>query len=31
MEVGKLEKVPDNSPTVYSRCAIHDPDGTDDL
>jgi hypothetical protein len=31
MEVGKLEEVPDNSPTVYSGCTIHDPDGTDDL
>jgi hypothetical protein len=30
-EVGKLEEVPNNSPAVYSRCAIHDPDGTDDL
>jgi hypothetical protein len=31
MEVGKLEEVPDNSPTVYSGCTIHDPNGTDDL
>jgi hypothetical protein len=31
MEVGKLEEVPDDSPTVYSGCAIHNPDGTDDL
>jgi hypothetical protein len=31
MEVGKLEKVPDNSPAVYSGCTIHDPDGTNDL
>jgi hypothetical protein len=31
MEVGKLEEVPDNSPAGYSGCAIHDPDGTDDL
>jgi hypothetical protein len=31
MEVGKLEEVPDDSPTVYSRCMIHDPNGTDDL
>jgi hypothetical protein len=30
-EVGKLEEVPDDSPTVYSGCTIHDPDGTDDL
>jgi hypothetical protein len=30
-EVSKLEEVPDNSPTVYSGCTIHDPDGTDDL
>jgi phage gp36-like protein len=30
-EVGKLEEVPDDSPAVYSGCAIHDPDGTDDL
>jgi hypothetical protein len=30
-EVGKLEEVPDDSPTVYSRCAIHNPDGTNDL
>jgi hypothetical protein len=30
-EVGKLEEVPDDSPAVYSRCAIHDPDGTDNL
>jgi hypothetical protein len=30
-EAGKLEEVPDNSPAVYSRCAIHDPNGTDDL
>jgi hypothetical protein len=30
-EVGKLEEVPDDSPTVYSGCAMHDPDGTDDL
>jgi hypothetical protein len=25
-EVGKLEEVPDDSPAVYSGCAIHDPD-----
>jgi hypothetical protein len=31
MEVSKLEEVPDDSPTVYSGCTIHDPDGTDDL
>jgi hypothetical protein len=31
MEVGKLEEVPDNSPTVYSRGTIHDPNGADDL
>jgi hypothetical protein len=31
MEVGKLEEVPDDSPTVYSGCMIHDPDGTDNL
>jgi hypothetical protein len=31
MEVSKLEEVPDDSPAVYSRCAIHDPNGTDDL
>jgi hypothetical protein len=31
MEVGKLEDVPDDSPAVYSGCAIHDPDGADDL
>jgi hypothetical protein len=31
MEVGKLEEVPDDSPAVYSGCAIHDPNGTDDL
>jgi hypothetical protein len=30
-EVGKLEEVPDNSPAVYSRCAIHNPDSADDL
>jgi hypothetical protein len=30
-EVSKLEEVPDDSPAVYSGCAIHDPDGTDDL
>jgi hypothetical protein len=31
MEVGKLEEVTDDSPTVYSRCMIHDPNGIDDL
>jgi hypothetical protein len=31
MEVGKLEEVPDDSPAVYSGCAIHDPDSADDL
>jgi hypothetical protein len=31
MEVGKLEEVPNDSPTVYSGCTIHDPDGIDDL
>jgi hypothetical protein len=31
MEVSKLEEVPDDSPTVYSGCTIHNPDGTDDL
>jgi hypothetical protein len=30
-EVSKLEEAPDESPAVYSGCAIHDPDGTDDL
>jgi hypothetical protein len=30
-EVSKLEEVPDDSPAVYSGCAIHDPDGTDNL
>jgi hypothetical protein len=30
-EVGKLEEVPDDSPTVYSRCTVHDPDGIDNL
>jgi hypothetical protein len=31
MEVSKLEEVPNNSPTVYSGCAIHNPNGTDNL
>jgi hypothetical protein len=30
-EVSKLEEVSDDSTTLYSGCAIHDPDGTDDL
>jgi hypothetical protein len=30
-EVGKLEEVPSNSPAVYSRSTIHDPDGSNDL
>jgi hypothetical protein len=30
-EVGKLEEVSDDSPTVYSGCTIHDPNGTDNL
>jgi hypothetical protein len=31
IEVSKLEEVPDNSPAVYSRCMIYDPNSTDDL
>jgi hypothetical protein len=31
MEVGKLEEVPNDSPTVYSRCMVHDPDDSDNL
>jgi hypothetical protein len=31
MEVGKLEEVPNDSPTVYSRCTVHNPNGSDDL
>jgi hypothetical protein len=30
-EVSKLEEVPDDSPAVYSGCAIHDPYGANDL
>jgi hypothetical protein len=30
-EVGKLEEIPDDSQAVYSRCAIHNPDSTNDL
>jgi hypothetical protein len=31
MEVGKLEEVPNNSPAVYSRCTVHNPNGSNDL
>jgi hypothetical protein len=30
-EVGKLEKVPNDSPAVYSRCTVHNLNGSDDL
>jgi hypothetical protein len=30
-EVGKLEDISNDSPMVYSGCAIHDPNDTNDL